>query len=487
MERRRGTFTLWLLAAGAFALVGCRTPTGSEESSSWFNFSSRRGGQGGGSTGAAKPGKKPAAVTTERTAEVPPGPKPATAKNAEPAKAMAPAESQPAPLDPPKAAKPAGAPPPVAATDGPDARRLAVRIDAGSTPEPRRPASALGLRSPPGADPTLRAHPPLEIAVPDLARAHDTPAKSLPIEAGQGTKRSPTDMALPLSVPGATTGRRPPNASLRLPGFGETEPTTSGRPRLTLPEVGEVSAQREARDVLRLPSGEAPDAREGVAPKLTLASPPEPSRSRAADATSLPGLAALAPLGEERTGRSISGIDGRAEKARTMPSASGLPLPSPTAGPTRGVAKGTSPALPNVAAPDQSRDPAERLRIAIGEGESTAEASGRGPSGSAGQPAVAPDRPLAASRSLPPFAPATGPTAAGGRTLRATAPEAPPTAATVPLPFRLSAWISDEETHRRWREQQLDRAGAEEKARQAEQERLRQALLRFLIPTAPTK
>lgn len=59
--------------------------------------------------------------------------------------------------------------------------------------------------------------------------------------------------------------------------------------------------------------------------------------------------------------------------------------------------------------------------------------------------------------------------------------------ATVPLPFRLSAWVSDEETHRRWREQQFDRAGVEEKARQAEQERLRQALLRFLVPAAPAK
>jgi hypothetical protein len=75
----------------------------------------------------------------------------------------------------------------------------------------------------------------------------------------------------------------------------------------------------------------------------------------------------------------------------------------------------------------------------------------------------------------------------GERALRATAPEAKPTVATVPLPFRLSAWVSDEETHRRWREQQLDRAGAEEKARQAEQERLRQALLRFLVPVAPAK
>jgi hypothetical protein len=35
---------LWLLAAGCVALGGCRTETGEEDSSSWFNFGSRRGG-----------------------------------------------------------------------------------------------------------------------------------------------------------------------------------------------------------------------------------------------------------------------------------------------------------------------------------------------------------------------------------------------------------------------------------------------------------
>ena len=114
-------------------------------------------------------------------------------------------------------------------------------------------------------------------------------------------------------------------------------------------------------------------------------------------------------------------------------------------------------------------------------------ALGSGPGWSTGQPSERSERALAETRGLPPLAPATGRIAVGERTLRANAPEAQPAAATVPLPFRLSAWVSDEETHRRWREQQLDRAGAEEKSRQAEQERLRQALLRFLIPTAPTK
>jgi hypothetical protein len=143
--------------------------------------------------------------------------------------------------------------------------------------------------------------------------------------------------------------------------------------------------------------------------------------------------------------------------------------------------------LPTGEDPMRGRTPAEALRIGVEAGATPPANPGSGPGWSAGQPSERAGRPPAEARGLPPFAPATDPTATGGRTLRAQAPEAKPTVATVPLPFRLSAWISDEETHRRWREQQVDRAGAEEKSRQAEQERLRQALLRFLGPTTPTQ
>lgn len=487
MESRRGQWTLWLLAAGSFVLVGCRTPTGSEESSSWFNFSSRRGGQGRSSAGTAKPEKKPLTTTAERTAEIPPSPKPAPAKTPEPAQPTKPAENKPAPGTPPQAAKPTETPPPVAATGGPETRRLPVRIDAGPTPEPRAPASSLGLKSPPEVSPTLRTNPPLELTIPERARATGSPATPLTIEPGQGTKDLRPGTALPLPVPVATTGRRPPKSSLRLPGLDATEPATTDRPRLTLPEVTGSSAQREAQPALHLPSGEAPAAREGLSPRLPLASLDEPTRGRTADATSLPGLAALAPLGGERTGQPISGIGGPDEPTSKKPPASGLALPSPEAGPTLASATNTRLALPTVAAADPGRDPAERLRIAIGEVEPTPVASGPGPGTSAGKLPERADRPLAPSRALPPFDPASVTMTSGERALRATAPEAKPTVATVPLPFRLSAWVSDEETHRRWREQQLDRAGAEEKARQAEQERLRQALLRFLVPVAPAK
>jgi hypothetical protein len=224
-----------------------------------------------------------------------------------------------------------------------------------------------------------------------------------------------------------------------------------------------------------------------LSPKLPLASLDEPTRGRTADATSLPGLAALAPLGGERTGRPISGIGGLDVPTSKKPPANGLALPSPEVGTARPVTANTRLELPTLAAADPGRDPAERLRLAIGEVAPTPVASGPGPSGSAGKATERPDRPLAASRGLPTFDPASGSATSGEQALRATAPEAKPTIATVPLPFRLSAWVSDEDTHRRWRAQQLDRAGAEEKARQAEQERLRQALLRFLIPVAPAR
>ena len=487
MESRRGQWTLWLLAAGALVLVGCRTPTGSEESSSWFNFSSRRGGQGRSSAGTAKPEKKPLTTTTERTAEMPPGPKPAPAKTTEPAKPTEPAENKPAPGTPPNTAKPTVTPPPVAATGGPEARRLPVRIDAGPTPEPRAPAPSLGLKSPPEVRPTLRTTPPLELAVPDGTRATGLPATPLTIEPGQGTKDHLTGSALPLPVPVATTGRRPPKASLRLPGLDATEPATTDRARLTLPEIVGPSAQREAQPALHLPTGEAPAAREGLSPKFPLARLDEPASSHTADATSLPGLAALAPLGGERTGRPISGIGGLEDPTSKKLPASGLALPSPETGTARPVATNTRLELPTLVAADPGREPTERLRIVVGEVEPTPAASGPGPSGPAGQPLERADRPLANARALPPFEPASGPTTSGGQALRARSPEAKPMVATVPLPFRLSAWVSDEEQHRRWREQQFDRAGAEEKARQAEQERLRQALLRFLVPAAPAK
>jgi len=487
MESRRGQWTLWLLAAGALVLVGCRTPTGSEESSSWFNFSSRRGGQGRSSAGSAKPEKKPLTTTTERIAEIPPSPKPAPTKTTEPAKPTEPSENKPAFGTPPNTARPTEAPPPVAATGGPEARRLPVRIDAGPTPEARAPAPSLGLKSPPEVRPTLRTTPPLELTTPDGTRATGSPATPLTIEPGQGTKDLRAGKALPLPVPIATTGRRPPKASLRLPGLDATEPATTDRPRLTLPEVTGSSAQREAPTTLNLPAGDAPAAREGLSPRLPLASLDEPTRGRAADATSLPGLAALAPLGGERTGRPISGIGGLDDPTSKKLPASGLALPSPEAGTARPVATNTRLALPTLVAADPGREPTERLRIVVGEVEPTPAASGPGPSGSAGKPPERAGRPLANARALPPFEPASGPTTSGGQALRAQSPEAKPMAATVPLPFRLSAWVSDEEQHRRWREQQFNRAGAEEKARQAEQERLRQALLRFLVPAAPAK
>lgn len=487
MESRRGRWTLWLLAAGSLVLVGCRTPTGSEESSSWFNFSSRRGGQGRGSAETAKPQKKPLTTTTERTAEIPPSPKPAPAKPPKPAKPTKPAENKTTPTAPPDAAKPTAAPPAEVATGGPDARRLPVPIDAGPTSEPRAPASSLGLKSPPAVSPGLRAAPPLELTVSDGARATGSPATPLTIAPGQGRKDLRTGTALPLPEPVATTGRRPPKSSLRLPGLDATEPATTDRPRLTLPEVAGSSAQREAPSALHLPAGEAPTAREGLSPKLPLASLDEPTRGRTAEGTSHPGLAALAPTGKERTGRPISGIGELDEPTSKKLPPSSLGLPSPEAGTARPVATNTRLALPNVAAVDPGRDPAERLRIVVGEVGPTPAASAPGPSGSAGKPPERADRPLAPSRALPPFDPASLATTTGERALRATAPEAKPMVATVPLPFRLSAWISDEEQHRRWREQQSDRAGAEEKARQAEQERLRQALLRFLVPAAPAK
>jgi hypothetical protein len=172
----------------------------------------------------------------------------------------------------------------------------------------------------------------------------------------------------------------------------------------------------------------------------------------------------------------------------TRPRASGLALPSPDAAAIQAGGVATV-GLPVPADKDSSRARANTgsLRVGPTGEEPAARAAATGLHGLTGETAARSNQPSAAARDLPPFAPGTNAPTVAGRGLHAPAPEAQPTQETIPLPFRLSLWISDEETHRRWRAQQLDRAGAEEKARQAEQERLRQALLRFLLPEAPAK
>jgi len=60
-------------------------------------------------------------------------------------------------------------------------------------------------------------------------------------------------------------------------------------------------------------------------------------------------------------------------------------------------------------------------------------------------------------------------------------PSAPPPAAPIPAPFRLSAWISDEALHQAWRRQQSERSQLEPQLRGQEQQRLRLLLDTYLL------
>lgn len=455
MDRRRGNPTWWLLAAGALALAGCRTETGSEESSSWFDFSSRRGGHGGSS--GAKPAAQPRPAAPAPT-------KGDTTTAPDPANATGPAPSKPArPANPPassdapiEAVRPTPLPAPAKLTDG-------------SPRAAREAATRLGLKSSPGDDATRPAKPPLGLDVPDARPRSRATAPALALEPGSASKPARSEAGLPLPTTSTSSGRRPPAASLRLPGFGEKETTPGGQPALPLPEFDGPANPRDSRASLHLPSGDSPSGQDGRSPRI-----PTPSGE--------------APSVDSRLGRSLP-IDGiRPNPSMTRPRASGLALPSPDAAALQ-AGGGATVGLPVPADKDSSRARANTGSLPVGlTGEApAARAAATGLRGLAGETAARSNQPSAEARDLPPFASGTNAPTIAGRGLHAPAPEAQPAQATIPLPFRLSLWISDEETHRRWRAQQLDRAGAEEKARQAEQERLRQALLRFLLPDAPAK
>ena len=483
MDRRRGNPTLWLLAAGAFALVGCRTGTGSEESSSWFNFSSRRGGQGGGSAGTTNPAVKPRTVAVDRPVEKPTTTQPEPPKNVAPAPPAA-ADKKPAAKTVPAKT---GTTKPAAGAQA-DALRLPKGIAAKADPSQRPPGSSLGLPSPPAGKATARPAAPLALDLPEGAHPKPPASKTLPIASGKDAGSPRPVTASPLPIPAATIGRRPPNASLRLPGFGETETPTAARHRLRLPEVDSPTASRETRSALPLPSGDASEKRGATAPSLPVPTLDGASRERTGESLGLPSVAERAPTTATHAGRSL-GVDGilpAAAPGKTR--ANALTLPSPDAGPALGAEADARIPLPTGLAAGGERAPNEALRIDVDAGAAASSSAGAGPRWPTGKAAERTMRPPAEARAVPAVAPATGQAkSAGERPLRAPSPEAQPALATVPLPFRLGDWLSDENQHRRWREEQQERAGTEEKARQAEQERLRQALLRFLLPADPAK
>jgi len=457
---------LWLLAAGCVALVGCRTAGGEEESSSWFDFSNRQRGSGqGGRSNPCPPAAKPeaakpkpdpvSAAWNETTGETKPRastdePTPAGETRADPKAATGPTSGLPLPTD--------VAPQPRA---GGDSLPLPTLPDHAPTTRPSRPAPGLDLAA-------------TEALPGRAAKSLELDAAGQGLEAGGGGRPGLAVTNAPRRAERTATG-------LPLPGGPAEARAPGARTRLGLPELADDAHPRRAGEPVRLPSFDDPAQAPSTVPAGSTRDLTVPHLSgRSGESLDLPDLSA----GRGRRGPS-SGVpidwDGlltEPKEAGAKTSPDGLDLtggtrPGKEASPTKRLPTGAGapladrdpkPPIPGLrpeAALGATKSPAgPRLTVEEGRTADTPEA-GRPPRL---DPVARPTdpRPPATPRTLPP-----GPTAH-------------PPESRIPLPFRLSEWISDEGQHRLWREQHLERAEQEPAERQAEQDRLRAALLKWL-------
>jgi hypothetical protein len=484
MIRRPGTFPLWLLAAGTLALAGCRTETGSEESSSWFNFSSRRGG-GGGSGGRVQPTRPedpPAPV------EVPTPSKPTAAstpkKVAEPVAKSATEPRKKVPAKPDQT--PTTEPTPLARTK-PESIRVPAGADTGSPGKPRPPATSLRLKPPEAPQASGGSATPLTLDLPVVERTRPPSPTPLPLGAGEGAQPRTAGTGLPLDVPAAASERRPAVNSLRLPGFAEPPGEPASGASLNLPEIGEPRPMREASSPFRLSAGDGRPGTRTEANRLSVGSgnPPADLGDRAT--VRLPGFESDS-LATRPTGPRSLGVDGLLPEPAKPSSGQSLTLPQPSEDRPRTEPDArASIALAAGADPASNQQPRASLGLSVATGEASPGERGAPLAWSTGKPAPRDPRSGQSSPTLPSSEAAALPRGTPERPLHPSTPAPWNATASIPLPFRLGAWLSDEETHRRWREGQQERAEADEKARQAEQARLRLALLRFLIPAEPPK
>lgn len=433
----------WLLAAGCLALAGCRTEVGEEESSSWFNFSSRHHGGGHGGSGAKPSMVEPTAPKPDPVSEAWNEPPAAPVKTA--------AETVP-PTDAPKPERPK--------TEEPSVPRAADHAG-----EARAGRSTLELPTPPAAPRTDRpTSPTIELALPDAGPT--------------GLRSAPT---IPLGVDGRDTPARPAG-TLELP-------TLSGDPRrptiggaVGLPALPPGASPRQPTDALRLPGFDDPTADPAHRPgSLGTSIPDGRNRPRAGDRLGFPEISPSLPRSGPDGPMNID-WDGLLQEPR------GLAGRDPVAG-LSNLPAGTS-------RPDESRGALELStgQPALRTGQNPpgvipglrpeiagrAATSGTSPRLAVGPGPVAVGREASTPPRLTPAMDALDPRAPGTPRPLPPVPNAVPPEARIPLPFRLSEWISDEQQHRLWRQQHLERARQEPVERQAEQDRLREALLKWL-------
>lgn len=464
---RCGKMSRWLLAAGCIALVGCRTELGEEESSSWFNFSSRR--HGGGHGGAARDTTPPAPTKTppDRVSEA--WNEPATpASKAKAKTAVGP--TTPDRLDQPKVA-PAGLVKPLPLPTGNDV--------AGAREGRSLPLPSLGEGAP--ADP--RQSPRLSVKLPGADGPPGHPAGSPQLDL-DGSGRISTSKGRPtLTVPDAPTEATPNRPSFALPTPTAGATTSPQGDRLKLPDLDDAASSRASVPTLRLPDlTESPATRPSLPGDLGSELPASPAGAATNGARpgwpdllargTRPATAGAMPIDWDGLLTELDPASGRAQALPAVEPTGGDAPGRPSAGGFRAVIDGTDPldpaapvaTIPGLRPATSARPTTTGMspRVGVGPGlvAEDHEPAGR-PRVDATMNPLDPRTP-AAARALPPLPPSR------------------PAESRIPLPFRLSEWISDEQQHRLWRQQHLERAEQAPAERQAEQDRLREALLKWL-------
>lgn len=447
---RRGTRNLWLVAAGCVALVGCHTETGSEESSSWYNFSSRRGGHGSG------PGGDHAKTPPPRADSVPKAlPAPIAATGA--AHGDLPLPPKPA-ARPPPATQPAvgtspTAPPPSLTVQAPagGARatkpKSAIGLPETSGPKEREPGTAVSLPTLPEGSRTSRDTRGIDVDIPSAPRPPGKASPALEIELTTRPRSTNVSGKVPIPAPAVPTARRGTSASLKLPGFDQDTPRSAGPNARHLPDLDAAPSREHEASPFRLLGPEGTTRRPQAGSRLPgLDAPGATASARGKDTLPLP--ASSSPVSRPGESPPLPIVQDALLSALPTPAkATGslaLPATNGTGRPNRGTTSPLAPSSPE-ASPANGQEPLASLNP---------------------QPGMAstPDRAGSPSPALRPGASAN------------------PTESRIPLPFRLGEWISDEQAHQLWRAQQRTRTSQEEKLRLTEQERLSQALLRFLAP-----
>ena len=464
---RRGTINRWLLAAGCLALVGCRTEVGEEESSSWFNFTSRPRGGGHGGIGSTPTRTEPSKPRPDLVSE-------AWNEPAAPTKAP---ESKPGDSSPTSTQRPPG-PKSDLGQSG-----TSLPLPTGTDPLARRDGATLPLPAiRDGASDVRERRPGPTVTIPDASATSGRAAdpRRLDVDGAPRADRKPGGLELNLPEGPAESPRGHRSLSLTVPANDDVHPSRSDG--LDLPNLPGPTTSRMTGSSLRLPGFDAPSAGEPrAASPLDRALPGPQGSSRIGERLDLPALpaGATSPRTPTRLPIDWDGLatqpDGSAGQATSRPLGAVPAGAPPVNEPFPGFRPTTSEPAPRgeggASSPIPGLRPETSARATTGARPGVTVSPGPD-AGERGAPTE--HRLDAAGEALDPRATATV------RPLPPV-PNARPAETRIPLPFRLSEWISDEQQHRLWRQQHLERAQLEPVERQAEQDRLREALMKWLI------